>query len=160
MHTHCPVCYQSENYVQVVSPSFLIPKRESDGIFERKKKEGRKEKMNTGKNKKKKGEKKGRKKEREGPKKKTPQIGTLLPPADSSPPAIVETPPWRVTNPTRQPVSSCHRQNSSLTPPPAIPGPGSGPWTSGAQTSHSCRGIFSDVSVAGSDSRWRPSTDN
>jgi hypothetical protein len=60
MHTHCPVCYQSENYVHVVSPSFLIPKRESDGIFERKKKEGRKEKMNTGKNKKKKGEKEAR----------------------------------------------------------------------------------------------------
>jgi hypothetical protein len=58
MHTHCPVCYQSENHVQVVSPSFLIPKRESDVIFERKKKEGRKEKMNRGKNKKKKGEKK------------------------------------------------------------------------------------------------------
>jgi len=36
--------------VQVVSPSFLIPKRESDVIFERKKKEGRKEKMNRGKN--------------------------------------------------------------------------------------------------------------
>jgi hypothetical protein len=62
MHTHCPVCYQSGNYVQVVSPSFLIPKRESDGIFERKKKEGRKEKMNTGKNKKKKGEKEARRK--------------------------------------------------------------------------------------------------
>jgi hypothetical protein len=50
MHTQGPVCYQSENYVQVVSPSFLIPKRESDGIFERKKKEGRKGKMNRGKN--------------------------------------------------------------------------------------------------------------
>jgi hypothetical protein len=61
MHTHCPVCYQSENYVQVVSPSFLIPKRESDGILERKKKEGRKDKMNRGTNKKKKGAKKGRK---------------------------------------------------------------------------------------------------
>jgi hypothetical protein len=47
--------------VQVVSPSFLTPKRESDGILERKKKEGRKEKMNRGKNKKKKGAKKGRK---------------------------------------------------------------------------------------------------
>jgi hypothetical protein len=35
-------------------PSFHIPKRESDGIFERKKKEGRKEKMNRGKTKKKK----------------------------------------------------------------------------------------------------------
>jgi hypothetical protein len=54
MHTHCPVCYQSENYVQVVSPSFLIPKPESDGILKKEKKEGRKEKMNTGKNKKKK----------------------------------------------------------------------------------------------------------
>jgi len=47
--------------VQVVSPSFLILKRESDGILERKTKEGRKEKMNRGKNKKKKGAKKGRK---------------------------------------------------------------------------------------------------
>jgi hypothetical protein len=35
-------------------PSFHIPKRESDGIFERKKEEGRKEKMNRGKTKKKK----------------------------------------------------------------------------------------------------------
>jgi hypothetical protein len=61
MHTHCRVCYQLENYAQVVSPSFLIPKRESDEILERKMKEGRKEKMNRGKNKKKKGAKKGRK---------------------------------------------------------------------------------------------------
>ncbi len=72
MHTHCPVCYQSENYVQVVSPSFLIPKPESDGILKKEKKEGRKEKMNTGKNKKKKWAKKKegkearRKKERKG----------------------------------------------------------------------------------------------
>jgi hypothetical protein len=33
-------------------PSFLIPKLQSDGIFERKKKEGRKEKGNRGKKKK------------------------------------------------------------------------------------------------------------
>jgi len=46
MHTHCPVSYQSENYVQVVSPLFLVPKCESDGILETIKKEGRKEKMN------------------------------------------------------------------------------------------------------------------
>jgi hypothetical protein len=42
-------------------PSFLIPKRVSDGIFEREKKEGRKEKMNRRKNKNKKGARKGRK---------------------------------------------------------------------------------------------------
>jgi hypothetical protein len=61
MHTHCPVSYQSENYVQVVYPLFLVPKCESDGILETIKKEGRKEKMNGGNNKKKKGAKKGRK---------------------------------------------------------------------------------------------------
>jgi hypothetical protein len=39
-------------------------------------------------------------------------------------------------------------------------GPGSGLWTSGTQTSHSCRGVFSKVSVAGSYSRRSPSTNN
>jgi hypothetical protein len=123
MHTHCSVCYQSENYLQVVSPSFLIPTRESDGIFERKKKEGTKEKGNRGREKKKKEErkevkearrtnsekgnrggpqkKKERKrkrkeriKEREGPKKKGPH--------------------WHAS-PTSRLVSSCHRQDCSLT---------------------------------------------
>jgi hypothetical protein len=60
--------------------------------------------------------------------------------------------PLAITTPTRQPVSSGHRQNSSLTHLLPAPGPGSGPWTSRVQTT-----LFSDVSVAGSDSRRRPS---
>jgi hypothetical protein len=64
-------------------------------------------------------EKKGKKgKRKEKAPKKISQIGTLLPPADLSPPAI--------TTPTRQPVSSCHRQNSSLTHLLPSAGPGSG----------------------------------
>jgi hypothetical protein len=63
--------------------------------------------------------------------------------------------PLAITTPTRQPVSSGHRQNSSLTHLLPAPGPGSGSWTSGVQTT-----LFSDVSVAGSDSRRRPSANN
>jgi hypothetical protein len=41
------------------------------------------------------------------------------------------------------------------------PGPSSRPWTSGGQTSHSCRDVLTlCLSVAGSDSRRGPSTNN
>jgi hypothetical protein len=79
-------------------------------------KEGKKEKKRKKRSPKRKKERK--EKERRRSQKKNPQIGTLLPPANSSPPTI--------TTPTRQPVSSCHRQNSPLTHLLPSAGPGSG----------------------------------
>jgi len=131
-------------------------KRSQKKEGKRGKKEKRKEKKEEKSEEKK---RKERKNEREGQKKK-------------------KAPNWHPT-PTSRLVSSCHRQDSSLSrllpsplpsvnqSPPVIvktlhlthflpaPGPGSGPWPSGVQTT-----LFSDVSVAGSESRRRPSANN
>jgi hypothetical protein len=115
------------------------------------------------KKKKKKREVKRKKKERkekegEGRKKfKKPKLAPcshqptrLLLPSSRLPP---DAPP-AITIPTRQLVSSCHRHNSFLTHLLPSPGPGSSLWTPGAQTSHSCRSVFSNVSVAASSAMY------